>query len=186
MTSFVKFGNILLSCYQTNWKQVLHEHFPKPVDPEVVEPGQDCALAENFSRVIDLFLICTLNKKKTRDCQNDYMAPGGDHGIKKELLMSPFNHLHHLEEMLHIAQLLPTGNHPPLNVAPQVDWFYISFHCLDQAEYVHSKGKLSNKILRTFAEYFESIFLACLSNGLIQEMYDTALFCYQAQALPQA
>jgi hypothetical protein len=63
VTSFDEFGNVLLGHYQTNWKQVLHEHFPEPVNPEVVEPVQDRALAENFSCVINLFLIRTLNNK---------------------------------------------------------------------------------------------------------------------------
>jgi hypothetical protein len=64
ITSFAEFGNVLLGHYQTNWKQVLHKHFPEPVvNPEVAELAQDCALAENFLRAIDLFLICTLNKK---------------------------------------------------------------------------------------------------------------------------
>jgi hypothetical protein len=63
VTSFAEFGNLLLGRYQTDWKQVLHEHFPEPVDTEVVRPAQDCNLAENFSRAIDLFLTCTLNKK---------------------------------------------------------------------------------------------------------------------------
>jgi hypothetical protein len=47
-------------------------------------------MAENFLRVIDLFLICTLNKKKPRDHQYNYLVPGGDHGIHKELLTSPW------------------------------------------------------------------------------------------------
>ncbi len=63
VTSFAEFGNVLLGCYQADWKQVLHEHFPVPVDTEVVRPAQDCALAENFLHAIDLFLTCTLNKK---------------------------------------------------------------------------------------------------------------------------
>jgi hypothetical protein len=37
--SFAKFGNVLLGCYQADWKQVLHEHFPEPVDTEVVRPA---------------------------------------------------------------------------------------------------------------------------------------------------
>jgi hypothetical protein len=64
VTSFAKFGNVLIGGYQTNWKQVLHEHFLVPVDPEVVKPAQDHALAENFLHAINLFLIRTLNKKK--------------------------------------------------------------------------------------------------------------------------
>ncbi len=91
VTSFAEFGYVLLGRYQTDWKQVLHVHFPEPVDTEVVEPAQDRALAENFSRAIDLFLICTLNEKRTRDRQYNYLAPGGDHDIHKELLMSPLD-----------------------------------------------------------------------------------------------
>jgi hypothetical protein len=120
---FAKFCNVLLGRYQTNWKQVLHEHFPEPVDPEVVEPAQDRTLAENFLHAIDLFLIRTLNKKKSRDCQYNYMALGGDHGIHKELLTSPLDHLHHFEEMLPITKLLPKGDHPQLNAALQAEWF---------------------------------------------------------------
>ncbi len=120
VTSFAKFGNVLLGRYQTNWKQVLHVHFPEPVNTEVIEPAQDNALAENFSRAINLFSICTLNKKKPRDRQYNYLAPGGDHGIHKELLTSPLDHLHHFEEMLRITKLLPKGDIPMPNAALQV------------------------------------------------------------------
>jgi hypothetical protein len=131
VTSFAEFGNVLLGCYQTNWKQVLQEHFPEPVDSEVVKPAQDRALAENFLRAINLFLIRTLNKKKPRDCQYNYLAPGGDHCIHKELLTTPLDHLHCFEEILCIMKLLPEGDIPPPNTALQVEWFYMSFHCLD-------------------------------------------------------
>ena len=63
VTSLTEFGNLLLERYQTDWKQVLHKHFPEPVDTEVVRPAQDCNLVENFSCAINLFLTCTLNKK---------------------------------------------------------------------------------------------------------------------------
>ncbi len=109
VTSFAKFGNVLLGRYQTDWKQVLHEHFPEPVDPEVAKPAQDCALAENFLHAINLFLICTLNKKKPRDSQYNNLASGGDHGIHKELLTSPLDHLHHFKEMLRITKLILKG-----------------------------------------------------------------------------
>jgi hypothetical protein len=123
VTSFAEFGNVLLGCYRTDWKQLLHEHFPEPINPEVVKPAQDCALAENFLHAIDLFLIRSLNEKKTRDCHYNYMAPGGDHGVHKELLKSPLDHPYCFEEMLRIAKLLPTGDHPPPNAALQVEWF---------------------------------------------------------------
>ncbi len=159
VTSFAEFGNVLLGRYQTNWKQVLHEHFPEPVDPEVFELVQDHTLAGKFSRAINLFLIRTLNEKKPRDHQYNYLAPGGDHGIHKELLTSPLDHLHGFEEMLHVTKLLPKGDHPLPNAALQVEWFYKSFHCLDHTEYVCSRRKLSDKTLQTLTRYFESIFL---------------------------
>jgi hypothetical protein len=127
ITSFAEFSNVLLGCYQTNWKQVLHKHFLEPVDPEVAKLAQDHALAENFLRAIDLFLICTLNKKKTRDHQYNYLAPGGEHGIHKELLTSSLDHLQRVEEMLHIMKLLPKEDLPPPKAALQVEWFYMFF-----------------------------------------------------------
>jgi hypothetical protein len=65
LRSFAEFGNLLLGRYQTDWKQVLHEHFPEPVDTEVVGLAQDCNLAENFSRTIDLFFDLYFKQKKT-------------------------------------------------------------------------------------------------------------------------
>jgi hypothetical protein len=170
VTSFAKFGNVLLG-----WKQVLHEHFPEPVDPDVAEPVQDRALAENISRAINLFLFCTLNKKKPRDCQYNYLAPGGDHGIHKEHLTSPLDHLHCFKEMLSITKLLSKGDLPTPNATLQVWWFYMSFHCLDCAEYIRSRRKLRDETLQTLTKYFESIFLAQISNGLIQRKYDKQL-----------
>jgi hypothetical protein len=134
VTSFTEFGNVLLGHYQTCWKQELYEHFLELVDPEVLKPAQDCALAENFLCAINLFLIHTFNKKKTRDRQYNYLAPGGDHGIHKELLTTPLDHLHCFEQMLCITKLLTKGDILPPNATLQVEWFYMSFHCVDQVE----------------------------------------------------
>jgi hypothetical protein len=175
VTSFAEFGNVLLGRYQTNWKQVFHEHFPEPIDPEVAKPAQDCALAENITCAIDLFLICTLNNKKTRDHKYNYLVPGVDHGIHKELLTSTLNHLYCFEEMLCITKLLPEGGLLTPNATLQIQWFYISFLCLDCMEYVCSMHKLSNEMLQTLAEYFKSNFLARISNGSIQRKYEEQL-----------
>jgi hypothetical protein len=184
VTSFAEFGNVLLGRYQTNWKQVLHVLFPEPVDTEVVEPAQDRALAENFLCAIDLFLIRTLNKKKPRDLQHNYLAPGGDHGVHMELLTSSLDHLHCFKEMLRITKVLPEGDIPTPNAPIQVQWFYMSFHCSDCTEYIRSGRKLSNEMLQTLTEYFESIFLARISGGLIQRKYDKQLCLAAKQASP--
>jgi hypothetical protein len=175
VTSFAKFGNVLLGRYQTNWKQVLHKQFPEPVNPDVAKPAQDDTLTENFLHAIDLLLIRTLKKKKPRDRQYNYVASCGDHGIHKELFTSPLDHLHYFGEMLRIMKLLPEGDLPPPNAALQVEWFYMSFHCLDRTEYVRRGRKLSDEMLQTLAKYFESIFLAQISNDLIQKKHDKQL-----------
>ncbi len=47
--SFVEFENVLQGHHKTAWKQVLHEHFPEPVDAMVPVPAtQDCSSEENF------------------------------------------------------------------------------------------------------------------------------------------
>jgi hypothetical protein len=83
----------------TDWKQVLHEHFPKPVNAMMVFPEHDRSLAANFQRAIDLFLIKTLNEKTPRDRQYINLAPGGDHVFHKELMMAPMDHLHRFQEL---------------------------------------------------------------------------------------
>ena len=92
--SFLEFENVLQGRYLTDWKQVLHEHFPEPVDSSIEVPAeQDRSSAINFKRAIDLFLIKTLNEKLPRDRQYIYLAPGGDHVFHKELLTTPMDHL---------------------------------------------------------------------------------------------
>jgi hypothetical protein len=55
--SFVEFENVLQGHHKTAWKQVLHEHFPEPVDATVPVPAmQDCSLEENFHQAIQLFI----------------------------------------------------------------------------------------------------------------------------------
>ena len=46
--SFLEFENVLLGRFLTDWKQVLHEYFPEPVDPAMVLPEHDRSTAANF------------------------------------------------------------------------------------------------------------------------------------------
>ena len=78
----------------SDWKQVLDDYFPEPADPENVSPEHDRSTADNFKRAIELFLKHTLNEPKPRDRQWIYMMPGGDYGVRKDLLVSPLDHLH--------------------------------------------------------------------------------------------
>jgi hypothetical protein len=68
--AFVEFENVLQGHHRTARKQVLHEHFPEPVDATVPVPiTQDHNLEENFHHAIQLFIQQMPNKKKPRDRQ---------------------------------------------------------------------------------------------------------------------
>ncbi len=43
----------------------------------------------------------------------------------------------------------------------------MTFHSSDRAEYVRSGCKLREETLKLLAEYFESIYDSCLSEGLV-------------------
>ena len=119
--SFAEFGNVLQGRLLSDWKQVLDDYFPEPVDPESVSSEHDRSTADSFKRAIELFLKHTLNEPKPRDRQWIYMMPGGDFGVRKDLLVSPLDHLHRFKEMLRIAQMLPEGDiqhHPYIPPAP--------------------------------------------------------------------
>ncbi len=92
--SFMEFENVLQGQYKTAWKQVVHEHFPEPTDPENVPVKQVCSSDANFCCAVELFITKVLHKKKPRDWQYIYMMPGGNHNIQKKIKMSPLNHLY--------------------------------------------------------------------------------------------
>jgi hypothetical protein len=160
---------VLQACLLSGWKQVLAEHFPEPVDPEVALLRHDGTKPANFQRSVNLFLKYTLKKKKPQDCQWIYMSPGGYCGIRKDLTTSPMDHLHQFREMLHIMETLPTGDIQTPNAALQVEWFYMSFHCAYRTKYLCSKRRLCNETLSSLAEYFKSNFEAQVSNSLLQK-----------------
>jgi hypothetical protein len=73
--SFQEFENVLLGRYLTDWRQVLHEHFPEPVDATEVRPEHDRSVAANFVKAIDPFVIKTVNESAPRDRQYIYWRP---------------------------------------------------------------------------------------------------------------
>ncbi len=73
--------------HKTTWKQVLHKHFPEPVDATVpVLAMQDHSLEENFHWLIQLFIQQTLNEKKPRERQYIYMQTGRDYVFQKPMM----------------------------------------------------------------------------------------------------
>ena len=93
-TSFEEFENILEEQYKTAWKQVMHDHFPEPVNAAMVPTKHDCSLEENFCRAIELFLKKALHEEKPRDRQYIYLQPGGNYNVRKALATKPLDHLH--------------------------------------------------------------------------------------------
>jgi hypothetical protein len=99
--SFAEFENVLQGHHRTAWKQVLHEHFPEPVDVTVrVQAEQDCNQEENFHRAIQLFIQRTLNEKKPRDRQYIYLQSVGDYVFQKLMMQNPMEHLRRFKEMI--------------------------------------------------------------------------------------
>ncbi len=167
--SFVEFENVLQGQYKTAWKQVVHEHFLEPTNPENVVPAeQDRSTEENFCHAMELFIIKAFHKPKPQDRQYIYMMPGGNYNVQKKIKMSPIDHLHQWEEMMRVAGLPPTGNIKMPNAQLQVEWFYMTFHKSDCKEYVQSGHKIRNEILQTLAEYFQAIHETCENDGSLQ------------------
>ncbi len=156
----------------SNWKQVLEDNFPEPANPETALPEHNHSTADSFKRTIELFLKHTLNKQKPRDRQWIYMSPGDDYRIHKDLLVSPLDHLHQFKEMLQITQMLPEVDIPNPNAALQVEWFYMTFHRSDHAEYLRSRRKLCDESLMTLVEYFKSSFDVQVADGTLRKLCD--------------
>jgi hypothetical protein len=156
--SFAEFGNVLQGRSLSDWKQVLEDNFPEPADPETALPEHDRSTADSFKHAIELFIKHTLNEQKPHGRQWIYMSPGGDYGVRTDLLVLLLDHLHWLKEMLRIVQMLPEGDIPNPNAALQVEWFYITFRCNDRAEYLRSGRKLCDEMLAILAAYFKSGF----------------------------
>jgi hypothetical protein len=53
-------------------------------------------------------------------------------------MQTPVEHLRRFEEMIQMAEALPAGDMHLPNQALQLEWFYISFHQEDRANYVES------------------------------------------------
>jgi hypothetical protein len=167
--SFAEFENVLQGHHRTAWKQVLHEHFPEPVDETVPVPiTQDCNLEENFHWALQLFIQKTLKEKKPRDRQYIYLHPGGGQVFQKPMMQVPVNHLRWFNEMNHTAEALPEGDMQPPNKALQLKWFFMLFHSKDCAKYVEREWCFCDKTLESVAEHFENIYNSQVADGSLQ------------------
>ena len=69
--------------------------------------------------------------------------------------------------MLCIAELLPEGDLDKPATSLSVEWFYMTFHKSNMAEYVCSGHKLCEETPHMLTEYFELIYDSCLGKGLV-------------------
>ena len=61
-----------------------------------------------------------------------------------------------------------------------MEWFYITFHHSNRAEYLHSGCKLCDEMLASLAAYFESGFYARVADGSLCKLRDEQV-CVQAR-----
>ena len=61
----------------------------------------------------------------------------------------------------------PKGDIEKPSASLSVEWFYMTFHRTDRAEYVRSGRKLREESLKSLAEYFETIYDSRASEGLV-------------------
>ncbi len=64
-------------------------------------------------------------------------------------------------------ELLPEGNLEKPSMSLSVEWFYMTFHKSNRAEYVRSGCKLCEEMLQMLGEYFNSICNTRLSKGAV-------------------
>ena len=95
------------------------------------------------------------------------------------------DHLHQFKEMLRISQMLPEGDIPTPNAALQVEWFYMSFHRIDRAEYLHSGHKLCDETLATLAEYFVGNYKVRVADGILRKLRDKQVRVKARNKYPQ-
>jgi hypothetical protein len=117
---------------------------------------------------VRLFICTILDCETPRDVQYVYLAPGGDHQIRKDLLMALRDHARRFKEMLRIAELLPPGETPPPSEKLAVQWYYMTYHRADRAEYVKSGKKLSDETIEMLLAYFQSLFAQRKIDGMLE------------------
>ena len=161
--TFSQFENVLEGSYKTAWREVVRDHFSD--ESAIVETQNDEA---GFHRAVRLFVCTILDSETPRDVQYVYLAPGGDHQIRKDLLTAPRDHARRFKEMLRIAELLPPGETPPPSEKLAVQWYYMTYHRADRAKYVKSGKKLADETIETLSAYFQSLFAQRKIDGTLE------------------
>jgi hypothetical protein len=142
---------------------VVKDHFT----PLPAEASKD-ELKKSFFEAITCFVCAILDSDTVRDEQYNYMAPGGDHRIAKDLLTPPREHARRYKEMLRITEQLPPGKKQPPSKKLALQWYYMTYHRSDCTEYVKSGKKLSAETIKSLTEYFQALFAQKKADGLLE------------------
>ncbi len=70
--------------------------------------------------------------------------------------------------MLRVAKLLPAGKTSPPSKKLAVQWYYMTYHHADHAEYVKSGKKLATKTLKSLTSYLQALFAQKKANGMLK------------------
>ena len=137
-SSFIEFENVLEGTLNSAWKYVLKEHFPEPIDDSTYAllPESNRNSKESFQSAIELFLQRSTHDNKPRDRQLIYYQPGGDFQVRKDLGTSAIEHRHRFEELLRVAELLPTGDIAMPNESLTLEWYYLTFHKSERDQFI--------------------------------------------------
>lgn len=160
----MEFESCLDGPARTAWNETAQAEIDAAEDGQPAEVGSQ----EEFEALFAKFIIRLLNNAKPRDLQYVYLHPGGEYPYRKALTVTPLDHKRQLKEMLRTALLLPPGDIPNPSEGLVVQWFYMSFHKSDRAEYIRSGRRLDNETLETLALYFQAIHDAKVADGSLQ------------------
>ena len=96
------------------------------------------------------------------------MAPGGNHKIVKDLLTPLREHARRFKEMLRIPELLPAGKTPTPSEKLALQWYYMTYHRADRAEYVKSGKKLASETIESLTNNFQALFSQKKIDGMLE------------------
>jgi hypothetical protein len=165
--TFLEFENVLSGSYNTAWREVLADN-STDLDALNKQNNRFNHDKAGFCRAVELFVCKILDSETPQDVQYVYMAPGGDHKIVKDHLTPPRDHARQFKEMLRITELLPAGETPPPSEKLVLQWYYMTYHCADRAEYVKSRKKLASETIKSLTNYFQAHFSQKKFDGTLE------------------
>jgi len=113
-----------------------------------------------------------VHEKKLRDRQLIYYQPGGNFQVRKDLGTLAIEHRHCFDELLCVAELLPTGDIAMPNESLTLEWFYITFHKSERDQFIMSGRRLAKETIESVTEYFKSLYNVKKSSSKLQKQLE--------------